>query len=47
MSSVNIKKTKNNKNQENIYKITSIYNEEKTVKELIKELLATKSKHIS
>jgi hypothetical protein len=48
MTSIKIKEVKNNKKDSNVYTITSVYSEEKkTVKDLIKELLASKSKYVS
>ncbi|GEM_PF-1749648 len=48
MTSIKIKEVKNDKKDSNVYIITSVYSEEKkTVKDLIKELLASKSKYVS
>ncbi len=48
MASIRIKEVKNEKKDSNVYIITSVYSEEKkTVKDLIKELLASKSKYVS
>ncbi len=48
MANIKIKESKNDKKDSNVYIITSVYSEEKkTVKDLIKELLASKSKYVS
>lgn len=48
MKGTEIKEVKNDKRDSNVYIITSVYSEEKkTVKDLIKELLASKSKYVS
>lgn len=48
MANVEVKKVKNDKKDLNVYVITSVYSEgRKTVKDLIKELLASKGKYVS
>lgn len=49
MSKVKVKQAKNDKKESNVYIVTSVYSseEKKTAKDLIKELLTSKSKYVS
>jgi hypothetical protein len=47
MSDLKVKETNDYRIGANIYKITNVYGQGKTIKELIKEMIATKSKYVS
>lgn len=47
MSELKVKETNDYKVGANVYKITNVYCQGKTIKELIKEMIATKSKYVS